>query len=92
MANPYNPRIVAAALLGLGMRTIKESSRWHTQNGRHEEAWESLKWARANDSGQVAAEMEEIRTVVEIEAREIGGSFLVKGTTAAAPASSMRIG
>jgi hypothetical protein len=85
---PIGLQIVPAALLGLGMLTLKESTRWLTQKDRHEEAWESLKWVRASDSEEVAAEMEEIRTGVEIEARATEG-FQAKGTTAATPIMSL---
>ncbi|KAJ4359951.1 uncharacterized protein N0V89_000510 [Didymosphaeria variabile] len=70
---PVGLQIVPAALLGLGMLTLKESTRWLTQKGRHEEAWESLRWVRASDSQEVADEMKEIRTGVEMEARETEG-------------------
>ena len=73
------------------MLTLKESTRWLTQKGRHEEAWESLKWVRASDSQEVADEMEEIRTGVEIEAREREG-FQTKGTIAATFIPNMRRG
>jgi hypothetical protein len=75
---PIGLQIVPAAFLGLGMLTLKESTRWLTQKGRHEEAWESLKWVRADDTQDVADEMEEIRTGVEIEERETEG-FQIKG-------------
>lgn len=60
------------------MLTLKESVRWLTQKGRHEEAWESLKWIRADESQATLEEMEEIRTGVEIEERETEG-FQAKG-------------
>lgn len=75
---PIGLQIVPAALLGLGMLTLKESTRWLTQKGRHEEAWESLTWIRASDAADVVDEMEEIRTGVEIEVRETEG-FQAKG-------------
>ncbi|KAF2105433.1 MFS sugar transporter-like protein [Lophiotrema nucula] len=70
---PIGLQIVPAAFLGLGMLTLKESTRWLTQKGRHEEAWESLKWVRASDAQDIADEMGEIRTGVEIEERETEG-------------------
>lgn len=75
---PIGLQIVPAALLGLGMLTLKESTRWLTQKGRHEEAWASLKWIRADESQEIFDEMEEIRTGVEIEERETEG-FRLKG-------------
>lgn len=60
------------------MITLKESTRWLTKRGRHEEAWESLKWIRADDSQETRDEMEEIRLGVEMEARETEG-FRFKG-------------
>lgn len=67
-----------AALLGLGMFTIPESTRWLTKKGRDEEAWESLKWIRADDSQTVIDEMTEIRLGVEAESRAVAG-FQFKG-------------
>ncbi|OCK78881.1 MFS sugar transporter-like protein [Lepidopterella palustris CBS 459.81] len=74
---PIGLQLVPAALLGLGMFTLKESTRWLTKKGRHEEAWESLKWIRASDSQKVADEMEEIRAGVEMEERATEG-FRIK--------------
>nr|OQO22233.1 hypothetical protein B0A51_10719 [Rachicladosporium sp. CCFEE 5018] len=70
---PVGLQMLPAGLLGLGMLTLKESTRWLTQHDRHEEAWQSLKWIRASDGDATVAEMEEIRTGVEIEAREREG-------------------
>ncbi|CAK7231296.1 hypothetical protein SBRCBS47491_007881 [Sporothrix bragantina] len=70
---PIGIQIVPAALLGLGMLTLKESTRWLTKKGRHDEAWESLKWIRGEDSEAVRLEMEEIRLGVENEARATEG-------------------
>jgi len=50
------------------MLTLKESARWLTAKGRHDEAWESLKWIRADDGPAVQEEMEEMRAGVEFEA------------------------
>lgn len=55
------------------MLTLKESVRWYTMKGRHEEAWESLKWIRASDGPEVKAEMEDIRVGVQNEAKETEG-------------------
>ncbi|KAK4984094.1 hypothetical protein LTR50_006836 [Elasticomyces elasticus] len=70
--------LVPAALLGLGMFTLTESVRWLTVRGRHEEAWESLKWIRADDGEATRAEMEEIRYGIEMEVRATEG-FRLKG-------------
>ncbi|KAI3397448.1 hypothetical protein diail_10779 [Diaporthe ilicicola] len=70
---PIGLQLVPGALLGLGMLTVKESTRWLTRKGRHEEAFESLKWIRADDSQAVVDEMEDIRLGVEMEARATEG-------------------
>ena len=49
------------------MFTLKESTRWLTKKGRHDEAWESLKWIRADESQVTIDEMKEIREGVELE-------------------------
>lgn len=74
---PIGLQLVPAAFLGLGMFTLKESVRWLTKVGRHDEAWESLKWIRADESQATIDEMEEIRTGVEMELRATEG-FKVK--------------
>ncbi|ROW01169.1 hypothetical protein VSDG_02820 [Cytospora chrysosperma] len=70
---PIGLQLVPGALLGLGMLTLKESTRWLTRKGRHEEALESLKWIRADDSQAVMDEMDDIRRGVETEARATEG-------------------
>jgi sugar porter (SP) family MFS transporter len=70
---PIGLQIIPAALLGLGMFTLKESVRWLTKKGRHEEAWESLKWIRADEGQSTVEEMEEIRMGVEMERRATEG-------------------
>ncbi|KAF4120569.1 MFS quinate transporter [Geosmithia morbida] len=70
---PIGLQILPAAILGLGTLTLKESTRWLTKKGRHDEAWESLKWIRADDSQTVADEMEEIRQGVEYENQQTEG-------------------
>lgn len=70
---PIGLQLVPAALLGFGMFTLKESVRWLTKKGRHEEAWESLKWIRADESQSTVEEMEEIRMGVEMERRATEG-------------------
>ena len=55
------------------MLTLKESTRWLTHNGRHDEAWESLVWVRGSDNTRVAEEMDEIRVGVDYEIRETEG-------------------
>jgi hypothetical protein len=49
------------------MFTLKESTRWLTKKGRHDEAWGSLKWIRADESQVTIEEMGEIRMGVEME-------------------------
>jgi sugar porter (SP) family MFS transporter len=75
---PIGLQLVPAAFLGLGMITLKESVRWLTKKGRHEEAWKSLQWIRADSSQVTEDEMEEIRIGVEMEARATEG-FQFKG-------------
>ncbi|KAI1100635.1 general substrate transporter [Jackrogersella minutella] len=70
---PIGLQLVPAAFLGLGMLTIPESTRWLTKNGRHEEAWRSLQWIRADDSQSTADEMEEIRSGVTAESMATEG-------------------
>lgn len=65
---PTGLQILPAGLLGLCMLSLKESVRWLTVQGRHDEAWESLKWIRADESEETELEMEEIRAGVEYEA------------------------
>jgi len=65
---PVGLQLLWAGLLGLGMFTLKESVRWLTNKGRHDEAWASLKWIRADDGPSTQLEMEEIRRGVEMEA------------------------
>jgi len=73
---PIALQIVPAAGLGLGVLTLKESARWLTQKGRHQEAWESLVWIRASDASYVQEEMTEIRAGVELEQRATEGLTL----------------
>ncbi|KAI4726890.1 general substrate transporter [Aureobasidium sp. EXF-10728] len=70
---PIGIQILPAALLGLGMFTLKESVRWLTLKGRHKEAWESLQWIRADSGPDAQLEMDEIRLGVETELREREG-------------------
>lgn len=74
---PIGLQLVPAAFLGLGMFTLKESVRWLTKKGRHEEARKSLIWIRGGESQETEDELQEIRTGVEIERRETEG-FHVK--------------
>jgi hypothetical protein len=70
---PIGLQLIPAALPGFGMLTLKESTRWLTKKGRHDEAWESLKWIRADESQKTIDEMEEIRIGVEMEHRATEG-------------------
>lgn len=90
---PIGLQLVPAAFLGLGTLTLKESTRWLTKKGRHDEAWESLKWIRASDSPEIADEMDEIRMGVEIENSQTEG-FHIKGvsfTSSLLPSPTPRI-
>lgn len=69
--------MLPAGLLGLGMFTLKESVRWLTVQGRHQEAWTSLKWIRASDDEDTKLEMKEIRNGVELELHAREGFRLV---------------
>ncbi|KAI0477347.1 general substrate transporter [Xylariaceae sp. FL0804] len=73
---PIGLQLVPAAFLGFGMLTISESTRWLTGKGRHDEAWKSLQWIRADSSQATVDEMEEIRVGVEAEARATEGFHL----------------
>ncbi|KAI1205516.1 MFS sugar transporter-like protein [Annulohypoxylon truncatum] len=70
---PIGLQLVPAAFLGLGMLTVPESTRWLTKKGRHEEAWKSLRWIRADDSQMTTDEMEEIRSGVAADSRATEG-------------------
>lgn len=64
---PIGLQLIPALLLGLGMLTLRESTRWLTMQDRHAEAWESLQWIRAAGDETTQAEMAEIRAGVEFE-------------------------
>ncbi|KAI1373502.1 general substrate transporter [Hypoxylon crocopeplum] len=70
---PVGLQLAPAAFLGLGMLTVPESTRWLTKKGKHEEAWQSLQWIRADNSEVTADEMEEIRSGVTAEAMATEG-------------------
>ncbi|KAJ2977176.1 hypothetical protein NUW58_g7889 [Xylaria curta] len=70
---PIGLQILPAGILGLGMLTLPESTRWLTKKGRHDEAWESLQWIRADSSQTIVDEMEGIRVGVKTEARATEG-------------------
>ncbi|KAF2721295.1 hypothetical protein K431DRAFT_284911 [Polychaeton citri CBS 116435] len=75
---PIGLQLVPAGLLGLGMLTLKESTRWLTAKGRHEEAWRSLTWIRADEGESTRLEMEEIRNGVLMEERATEGFHLME--------------
>jgi hypothetical protein len=87
---PIGLQLVPAAMLGLGMFTLKESTRWLTKKGRHDEAWESLKWIRADESQATFEEMEEIRMGVEMERRATEG-LRPKGKNTGSPIKTCRL-
>jgi MFS family permease len=86
---PIGLQMLFAGLLGIGTLTLKESTRWLTMKGRHEEAWQSLKWIRASDDDDVVDEMEEIRLGVESEVHAREG-FHFKGMLAKPISASRR--
>ncbi|CZT21299.1 related to quinate transport protein [Ramularia collo-cygni] len=69
---PVGLQIVPAFILGFGLFFQKESIRWLAKKGRYDEALANLKWMRADDSPEVMAEFNEIKTslVEESRARE----------------------
>jgi hypothetical protein len=75
---PVGLQILWAGLLGLGMLTLRESTRWLVAAGRHEEAWHSLKWIRADDGPLTVAEFAEIREYVDREENARRGFRLVE--------------
>ncbi|KAI1111318.1 putative MFS quinate transporter [Nemania sp. NC0429] len=70
---PIGLQLVPAAFLGFGVLTLPESTRWLTKKGRHDEAWNSLQWIRADSSQVTVDEMEEIRLGVESDTRATEG-------------------
>lgn len=70
---PVGLQILPAGLLCIGVLTLKESARWLTAKGRHDEAWKSLTWARGSDDSVILTEMSEIRAGVDLEIRETDG-------------------
>ncbi|PSK56656.1 hypothetical protein B9Z65_6280 [Elsinoe australis] len=78
---PVGLQLLPAGILGLGVLTLKESTRWLTLKGRHEEAWASLCWIRANSGPSVELEMEEIRNGVALEQRATEGFRLTELVT-----------
>lgn len=75
---PVGIQLIPGGLLGLGMLTLKESTRWLTLQGRHDEAWKSLRWIRASDGPSVEAEMDEIRAGVAYEQSQTEGFKLTE--------------
>lgn len=53
---PIGLQLVPAAVLGLGMFFLNESTRWLAKRGRANEALESLIWVRGGDTPEVRAE------------------------------------
>ena len=75
---PVGLQMLWAGLLGILVFTLKESTRWLTAKGRHEEAWNSLSWIRADQGEATQAEMEEIRRGVELEAHAREGFRMIE--------------
>ncbi|KAJ6457846.1 general substrate transporter [Mycena vitilis] len=73
---PIALQIIPAVLLGVGMLTVSESVRWLAQKGRDDEAWEALKWIRADDSEETRAELKEIQaSIAEEQAARSGFQY-----------------
>ncbi|KAJ5085121.1 hypothetical protein N7532_009892 [Penicillium argentinense] len=70
---PVGLQLVPAAVLAIGLFTQPESVRWLAKKERYDEAWESLKWMRADDGPEVKAEFAEIRTGISEELRASQG-------------------
>ncbi|KAH7131504.1 MFS sugar transporter-like protein [Dactylonectria estremocensis] len=70
---PIGLQLLPAMLLGGGVLTLKESARWLTRKGRHDDAWQSLAWIRGDESQTTMDEIHEIRLGVEAEAEETEG-------------------
>lgn len=70
---PVGLQMVPAAVLGIGLFFQKESIRWLAKKGRYEEAWEALKWMRADDGPDVKAEFNEIKAGIAEEFRATEG-------------------
>ncbi|KAH6970896.1 hypothetical protein BKA56DRAFT_678048 [Ilyonectria sp. MPI-CAGE-AT-0026] len=70
---PIGLQLVPAALLGGGVLTLKESARWLTGKGQHQETFDGLSWIRGDASQSAIDEMNEIRLGVGPEAEETKG-------------------
>lgn len=70
---PVGLQLVPPTVLGLGLLAFPESVRWLAKKGRYDEAWESLKWMRADDGPEVKAEFNEIKTGLAEELRASEG-------------------
>jgi MFS family permease len=66
---PVGVQLIPGGLMLIGLFFLKESPRWLTKNGRHQQAAESLAWSRASqiDDPVVLEELAEIRASVEEE-------------------------
>jgi MFS family permease len=70
---PVGLQMLPAAILAGGLFFQKESVRWLAKKGRNDEAWENLKWMRADDGAAVKAEFNEIKTGIAEEQRASEG-------------------
>ncbi|KAK7543045.1 MFS sugar transporter-like protein [Phyllosticta citricarpa] len=70
---PVGLQILFAGLLGIGVLTLRESTRWLANQDRYEEAWESLVYMRADESEKTALEMAEIRASIQYERQARAG-------------------
>ncbi|KAF2091727.1 MFS quinate transporter [Saccharata proteae CBS 121410] len=67
---PIGLQLVPAALLGLGMFTIPESTRWLMKKDRETESWQSLEWMRGGNTDAAHEEYGEISEAIRWENRE----------------------
>ena len=66
---PVAIQLIPGALMLIGLFFLKESPRWLTKKGRHQQAAESLAWSRctALDDPELLEELAEVRASIEEE-------------------------